>query len=463
MLEALSTRKRVPLPPGVTSAHKFVALQPKRVDAAQLAERLESADNARHSRLEHVSRASGDRVARAKAVAASGREAAAELAETRLRLSQAKLAAAAARRASKLRNISAAHAHRAPDAFLRSNAARIESLRHAGSLRRIQASWRHFAGSKATTAARVKAFVETSVPGSFQPALKAPRSVEGHATPTTPEAMLSSSPQSPTIGMFGSGSGMQWQRDFDDLSATMQSPKTIKAAKELLHRLEKMARVLHHNSNPDCSMLLRRLYPKTARSGKRIERYPARIFLCAYMLMWQPDMLLTGTSEWDGRLKSTASALVSAFETLIVKYLPESTDSSALDESAPEASGSPVAPPDSSVRTVRNALKMFDESWVDFLEIFVTWKGEDAASIEKDLIAVAVDMQASMLAAIGADDAGLPAEGADSRIQTAAIVAQVCSNAVHCNPELVLSNVSVYFSGETELPGRSFTHLCWCR
>ena len=397
--------------------HKCFPVQPKQVDGAQLAERLESAENARHSRLEHVSRASGERVARAKAVAASGREAAAELAGSRLRLSQAKLAAAAARRASALRNISAAHAHRAPDAFLRANAARLESLRHSGSLRRIQGSWRHFAASKATTAARVKAFVETSVPGTFQLALKTARTSEDQQAASEPP--LSSSPhvESPTIGMFGSGSGMQWQRDFDDLSATMQSPKTIKAAKELLHRLERLARVLHHDSNPDCSMLLRRLYPKTARSGKKIERYPARIFLCAYMLMWQPDMLLTGTSEWDDRLKSTASALVGAFETLIVQYVSEPTDSGALEESvAVEAS----------VRSVRDALKMFDESWVDFLEIFVTWKGEDAASIEKDLIAIAVDMQASMLAAVGADEAGQTAETDEADIQTAAIVAQVC-------------------------------------
>lgn len=389
-------------------------VQPKQVDGAQLAERLESAEHARHSRLKHVSRASGERVARAKAVAASGREAAAELADSRLRLSRAKLAAAAARRASALRNISAAHAHRAPDAFLRANAARLESLRHSGSLRRIQASWRHFAAQKATTAALVKAFVETSVPGTFQLDLKAAASPTGLQPAAEPP--LASSPHSPTIGMFGSGSGMQWQRDFDDLSATMQSPKTIKAAKGLLQRLEALARVLHHNSNPDCSLLLRRLYPKTARSGKRIERYPARIFLCAYMLMWQPDMLLTGTSEWDDRLKSTASALVKGFETLIVQYVSEAADSSALEDSAV---------PESSVCSVRNALKMFDEAWVDFLEIFVTWKGEDAASIEKDLIAIAVDMQASMLAAVGADEAGQAAGTDEADIQTAAIVAQV--------------------------------------
>lgn len=442
----------------LSPSYTFVAVQPKQVDAAQLAERLESAENARHSRLEHVSRASGKRVARAKAVAASGREAAAELAESRLRLSQTKLAAAAARRASALRNISAAHAHRAPDAFLRANAARIESLRHSGSLRRIQGSWRHFAAKKLTTAARVKAFVDTFVPGTFQPALKTSRNPEEPqlAAPAA-EPPLSSSPQSPTIGMFGTGSGMQWQRDFDDLSATMQSPKTIKAAKELLHRLEKLARVLHHNCNPDCSMLLRRLFPKTARSGKRIERYPARIFLCAYMLMWQPDMLLTGTSEWDDRLNSTASALVAAFETLIVKYLPETTDSAVLEDSAPEASPSASAatPEATSVRTVRNALKMFDESWVDFLEIFVSWKGEDAASIEKDLIAVAVDMQASMLAAIGVDDASQAAEAVDSSVQTAAIVAQVRYSSVPIctNKQSLLHSFCCLFLHQPTLAG----------
>lgn len=322
-------------------------MQPKpNLDAEQLAEKLRGAESARESTLARVARSAGERVARAKAVAASGREAAAALAESRLRLSQARLAAAAARRASSLRDIRNAHAHRTPDAFLRANAARLERMRAALSLMRIQAAWRHFAATHGTTTACVSDFVDTSVPGTFQPPLKSTSKPRAPSESSTP---LSASPQSPSIGLFGNGTGMQWQRDFDDLSATMQSPATISAARKLLRRLEKLLGVLHHGSNPDCAMLLRRLYPKAARSGARIDRYPARIFLCAYMLMWHPDMLLNGSSEWDERLKGTASSLVAAFENLIVAYVPDADADADATAAEPEgrdgASASSASPP----------------------------------------------------------------------------------------------------------------------
>eukprot|EP00892_Ulva_mutabilis_P010997 jgi/Ulvmu1/826/UM010_0200.1 len=368
----------------------------KESEAERVAEKLATASRAREDHLATLARSAADRVARAKAVAATERAAAAELAASRLRAAQARLAAAAARREAALRERAAAHARRAPDAFLRANACRIERLRHSVALRRIQSAWRAFASSRSSTTALTRAFVHTSVPGAFQPTLD-------HPAPETPTP-ADPSTATHTIGQFGTGSGMRWQRDFDQFAAIMQAPATLAAARALLRRLEATLSVLHSGSNPDAAGLLRRLFPKTAAAGGHIDRYPPRIFLCAYMLLSHPETLLNGASEWEGRLLDTSKSMLRAFEALAASYVP--------DAAAPSGS-------------VREQLKEFDEAWVDFLEIFVTWKGEDAASIEAELVRMAVDMQSSMLAAAGVTDAAdAPAAAADNP-QLEAIVAQV--------------------------------------
>lgn len=363
-----------------------------------MAEKLSTASRAREDHLAALARSAADRVARAKAVAATERAAAAELAASRLRAAQARLAAAAARREAALRERAAAHARRAPDAFLRANACRIERLRHSIALRRIQTAWRAFSASRKSTATLTDAFIHTSVPGAFEPALDHPTPApsDAHAAPSAPH----------TIGHFGTGSGMPWQRDFDQFAAIMQAPATLAAARALLRRLESTLAVLHSGSNPDAAGLLRRLFPKTAAAGGHIDRYPPRVFLCAYMLLSHPETLLNGASEWEGRLLDTSKAMLRTFEALAAIYTP-------ADPSGP-APGS-----------VRVRLKEFDEAWVDFLEIFVTWKGEDAASIEAELVRMAVEMQSSMLAAAGISTGAEAAAAVSDSPQLAAIVAQV--------------------------------------
>lgn len=370
-----------------------------------MAEKLSSASRAREDHLAALARSAADRVARAKAIAATERAAAAELAASRLRAAQARLAAAAARREAALRERAAAHARRAPDAFLRANACRIERLRHSAALRRIQTAWRTHAESRKSTSALTQAFILTSVPGAFQASLN-------HPAPNPPPIAEPTDPSDlpHTIGSFGNGSGMPWQRDFDQFAAIMQSPATLTKTRALLRRLEATLSVLHGGSTPDAAGLLRRLFPKTAAAGGPIDRYPPRIFLCAYMLLSHPETLLNGASEWEGRLLDTSKAMVRAFEALAALYAPADAD------------GTPAARPAGSVR---ERLKEFDEVWVDFLEIFLTWKGEDAASIEADLVRVAVDMQSSMLAAVGVSDPVDAPAAAAHNPQLAAIVAQV--------------------------------------
>lgn len=61
-------------------------------------------------------------------------------------------------------------------------------------------------------------------------------------------------------------------------------------------------------------------------------------------------------------------------------------------------------------------LAAFDEAWVAYLEQFVAWKTADAASLEADLIKVAVELEASMLAKMGAR-ASLPREELNHDLQ----------------------------------------------
>ena len=72
-----------------------------------------------------------------------------------------------------------------------------------------------------------------------------------------------------------------------------------------LRRLESNLSILHGDSTPEATGLLRRLFPKTAAAGGHIDRYPPRIFLCAYMLLSHPETLLNGASEWEGRYGPT--------------------------------------------------------------------------------------------------------------------------------------------------------------
>jgi hypothetical protein len=355
--------------------------------------KLRDAAATRNNLLRQVAVDAHDRVEHAKHVAQAERAAAAALADSRLKLFNARLTAAAARREQHLREFSAAHAGRSPGAFLRANVLLLERCRQQGALRRLQVAWRTFARMAKPTTSLVRAFKETTIPGIFVPVLNA-----GSA----PASESVTAPGSHTISGFGNGTGMAWQRSFDSLSSTMQSPVTLQATHGLLKRLEALLDVMHGESSPDCSLLLKRLFPRAAKAKKHIARYPVRMFLCAYMVHAHPDTLFNGANEWEDRLLSTAEAMLRTFEALIAHYL------------CPSEAASPSA------GSIRNQLKLFDEAWVDFLEIFSTWKGEDAASIEADLVRIAVDMQSSMLAAIGNEPASAAANP-----QLAAIVAQV--------------------------------------
>ncbi len=48
----------------------------------------------------------------------------------------------------------------------------------------------------------------------------------------------------------------------------------------------------------------------------------------------------------------------------------------------------------------------FDEAWMEFLDIFVAWKTEDAASLETELVRVAVKMERSLRSKLASGASG---------------------------------------------------------
>ena len=74
------------------------------------------------------------------------------------------------------------------------------------------------------------------------------------------------------------------------------SPSLQHCAQALLARLE--ARVVAKGvAAGNCAPLLRRLFPRTP-PGRALERYPARIFLCAYMVVAHPGGRARGGRGW---------------------------------------------------------------------------------------------------------------------------------------------------------------------
>lgn len=43
----------------------------------------------------------------------------------------------------------------------------------------------------------------------------------------------------------------------------------------------------------------------------------------------------------------------------------------------------------------------FDGAWLEYLDMFVTWKGADASALESDLIRMAVELEKSMVRKCG--------------------------------------------------------------
>ena len=67
----------------------------------------------------------------------------------------------------------------------------------------------------------------------------------------------------------------------------------------------------------DISQLMQRLFPKTAKAGGHLERYPARVFLCAYMVLSHPGVVFNTQGELEDMLAAAGKTMITAFEALL--------------------------------------------------------------------------------------------------------------------------------------------------
>ncbi|XP_010245521.1 PREDICTED: uncharacterized protein LOC104589040 isoform X1 [Nelumbo nucifera] len=193
---------------------------------------------------------------------------------------------------------------------------------------------------------------------------------------------------------------------FEQLALQIESPSTLQTVKALLDRFESWFTVSCATSNPssfdNIDHLLRCLGSPVQRctrnntsKGKgakqvvsnkeadtnpvQLSRYPARVVLCAYMILGHPDAVFSGQGEHEIALADCARKFVQEFEMLIKIVLD--------------------GPTKGSHESVRSQLATFDAAWCSYLYLFVVWKVKDAKPLEEDLVRAACQLELSMMQA----------------------------------------------------------------
>ncbi|KAK9816195.1 hypothetical protein WJX74_000320, partial [Apatococcus lobatus] len=100
-------------------------------------------------------------------------------------------------------------------------------------------------------------------------------------------------------------------------------------------------------------------------------------FLCAFMIINHPRVVFNTRGEREQILADAAKDMIAVFEALLALLLEQ--------VHRPELSPG------------------FDQAWVSYLEQFVAWKFADVASLQSELIRIAVEMESSMLGKVGPD------------------------------------------------------------
>ncbi|PSC74446.1 T-complex 11 [Micractinium conductrix] len=363
----------------------------------------------------------GHAVARAREAAAEQKlRAAMEAARRKLHLVQ-RLERAEGARQEALMAVMAGQARRSSEGFLTREAVRRTQLRRRSSSRKLQAAWRAFCEHRQTTRGLAAAFVDTGVPFTVplgQATLGSQAAAERCATAgATAEAKLEMPPLRsiavpagsplPVAPVVGAGT-------FEHLAATLSARSTLNAAQALLQRLESRVTV-KGVSTGCCAGLLRRLFPRVP-PGCTTERYPPRIFLCAYMILGHPDVVFNKQGEREDALTFAGQDMLATFEALLARLAdaPLAVDGPGAERTACAAAdeeGMVLGEEERSAAMVASLaamLQRFDETWVAYLEQFVAWKSADAAGLETDLIRAAVELERSRLAKLANGGSATP-------------------------------------------------------
>jgi len=172
--------------------------------------------------------------------------------------------------------------------------AAIEQLRRHSSTRRLQRLWREFAAQKKTTRALAAAFVESGVTDiKLDAEGRVIRAVPVEpAAPAVDDAAAAGAPAGPVFvgGVLGSGQSLPQHERFEVFAEKLQSQRTLRAAGALLRRLEERL-AARGASLEGAQVLLKRLFPSAAAGGKKVERYPVRVALVAYMIRAHPEVV----------------------------------------------------------------------------------------------------------------------------------------------------------------------------
>lgn len=181
---------------------------------------------------------------------------------------------------------------------------------------------------------------------------------------------------------------------FEQLAIQMNSVAVIRTAKELLDRLEIRLTLSQGSTVKNIDHLLKHIFPPARRGNspssvsqsdqrspdfkkmgheklKKIARYPARIFLCAYMIKQHPDAIFRVRGEHEIALVDSATFLIREFELLVKIMLEGPGDNVSLLTPGP--------------KKFRSQLESFDKTWCSYLEGFVVWKINDAKLLENEL------------------------------------------------------------------------------
>ncbi|CAN8246792.1 unnamed protein product [Cochlearia groenlandica] len=185
---------------------------------------------------------------------------------------------------------------------------------------------------------------------------------------------------------------------FEQLALQMNSAVVIRTVKVLLDRLEIRLTLSQASTVKNISHLLKHIIPSAKRGSspnsvskgnqkssdsrkmgsqklKKVPRYPARIFLCAYMIRQHPGAIFRGRGEHEIALVESATYLIREFE-LLLKILSEGPEFS-LQDNLSMSSPCPLK--------FKSQLAAFDTAWCSYLKGFVVWKINDAKLLENDL------------------------------------------------------------------------------
>lgn len=242
---------------------------------------------------------------------------------------------------------------------------------------------------------------------------------------------------------------------FEQLAARIESAATLQTVKALMDRLESRLTLSQPSSSSlnNIDHLLNRLAsPNRRRKSSNVTRsrgakkglpnketkspetikllrYPARVVLCAYMILGHPDAVFNEQGEREIALAESAANFVRKFEVLVKIILngpSESNSPSFSRQSSPDSTSSEGNQEYSQLpcrQTFRTQLVTFDVAWCSYLYQFIVWKTKDARSLEDDLVRAACHLELSMMQTCKLTPEG---ESIDLTHDMRAIQKQVC-------------------------------------